>query len=101
MSPASEMTAGENKTVKSGIFLDRPCVVKILNAEKGEDEKSAFNVSLFPWCPLAEDSVIPLPVEWVVTIVEPKQKLKEMYLEDVIGKDSEDSVPDEQADTDQ
>jgi hypothetical protein len=75
--------------------------VKILNAEKGEDEKSAFNVSLFPWCPLAEDSVIPLPVEWVVTIVEPKQKLKEMYLEDVIGKDSEDSAAVEQADTDQ
>ena len=55
----------------------------------------------FPGALSAEDSVIPLPVEWVVTIVEPKQKLKEMYLEDVIGKDSEDSVPDEQADTDQ
>jgi|TARA_B100000902_G_C26948191_1_gene734449 hypothetical protein len=98
----SEMAVGEEQDRKVlGYFLDRPCVVKILNAEKGEDEKSAFNVSLFPWCPLAEDSVIPLPVEWVVTIVEPKQKLKEMYLEDVIGKDSEDSVPDEQADTDQ
>ena len=53
---------------------------------------------MYPWCPLAEDGVIPLPVDWVVTIVDPKQKLKEMYVEDVVGNSliSESDLADEQ-----
>ena len=102
----SEMAVGEDAYKKVlGYFLDKPCVVKILNAEQQEegDKKAAFNVSMYPWCPLAEDSVIPLPVDWVVTIVEPKQKLKEMYLEDVVGngQTSEGDSADEQSETDQ
>ena len=102
----SEMAMGDGADKKVlGYFLDKPCVVKILNAEKPEkgDKKSAFNVSMYPWCPLAEDSVIPLPVDWVVTIVNPKQKLKEMYVEDVVGNEqsSESDPADEQRETDQ
>ena len=101
----SEMAVGEDADRKVlGYFLDKPCVVKILNAEREEEsDKAAFNVSLYPWCPLAADNVIPLPVEWVVTIVEPKEKLKEMYVEDVVGngQDNQSDSADEQADTDQ
>ena len=102
----SEMAVGEDADRKVlGYFLDKPCVVKILNAEREEEGggKAAFNVSLYPWCPLAADNVIPLPVEWVVTIVEPKEKLKEMYVEDVVGNEqsSESDPADEQRETDQ
>ena len=86
----SEMAMGDGADKKVlGYFLDKPCVVKILNAEKSteENKKSAFNISMYPWCPLAEDSVIPLPVDWVVTIVDPKEQLKEMYVEDVLGNE--------------
>ena len=50
----SEMAMGDGADKKVlGYFLDKPCVVKILNAEKPEkgDKKSAFNVSMYPWCP--------------------------------------------------
>ena len=102
----SEMAVGEDADRKVlGYFLDKPCVVKILNAEREEegDKKTAFNVSLYPWCPLAADNVIPLPVEWVVTIVEPKEKLKEMYVEDVVGngQDNQSDSVDEQREIDQ
>ena len=40
---------------------------------------------MFPWMPLSADSHIPVPSDWVVTMVEPKEKLKQMYLEDVVG----------------
>ena len=34
--------------------------------------------------PLTSDKTIPVPADWVVTITEPKQKLKDMYIEDVV-----------------
>ena len=43
--------------------------------------------------PLSADPKIPVPADWVVTMVEPKEQLRTMYLEDVVGndKDSEDT----------
>jgi hypothetical protein len=35
--------------------------------------------------PLSADEQIPIPADWLVTMVEPTVKLKEMYLEDVIN----------------
>ena len=102
----SEITVGEEADRKVvGYILEKPCVVKILNAEKTSDDqsKSSFNVSLYPWCPLSEDTSVPVPVDWVVTIVEPKVTLKKMYVEDVVGNEqnSEGDSADEQPETDQ
>jgi hypothetical protein len=64
-----------------------------------EQKKSAFQVSLYPWMPLTVDKVIPVPSDWVVTIVEPIARLTQMYIEDVMnyGKDDKDSVDGEQS----
>lgn len=91
-----------------GYFLNKPCIVKMRNPTYvGEDsdliKTNAFEVALYPWMPLAKSSVIPLSTDWVVTMVDPIDKLLEMYTEDVIknGKDSKDSSTTEQSDSDQ
>jgi hypothetical protein len=52
--------------------------------------------------PLSADKVIPVPADWVVTIVEPVVKLAEMYTEDVInyGKNNQSNSTGESTITD-
>ena len=82
------MGEGEQKTIV-GYFLDRPCVVKMrdpnLLNEDGPKKQSGFQVSLFPWIPLSAETRIPIPADWLVTMVEPAYKLKEMYVEDIVN----------------
>ena len=102
----SEMVSGEDENRHViGYFLTKPCIVKmreptLLTEESTEEQKkSAFQVSLYPWMPLTVDNVIPVPSDWVVTIVEPIARLTQMYIEDVMnyGKDDKDSVDGEQS----
>ncbi len=90
----TEMIVGEGEEKKViGYFFDKACIVKLKEGQEPTEKKSAFKISMFPWMPLSADSNVPVPSDWVVTIVEPKDQLKTMYLEDVVGngKDSEDS----------
>ena len=102
----SEIVSGEDENRHViGYFLTKPCIVKmreptLLTEESTEEQKkSAFQVSLYPWMPLTVDKVIPVPSDWVVTIVEPIARLTQMYIEDVMnyGKDDKDSVDGEQS----
>ena len=98
-----EMIVGENEDKKViGYFFDKACVVKLKEGQEPTEKKSAFQVSMFPWMPLSEDTKIPVPADWVVTMVEPKQKLKTMYLEDIVGhgQNSKDSSSDNESDFD-
>ena len=88
-----------------GYFFDKPCVVKMRNpqsqAPDGNTKKTGFEVSLFPWMPLSSETRIPVTADWLITMVEPTAKLKEMYIEDVLsGPDSKDSSSDNKADSD-
>ena len=99
----TEMVVGEeNERKVIGYFFDKPCIIKLREGEENPDQKSAYKISMFPWMPLSKDSNIPVPADWVVTIVEPKDQLRTMYLEDVVGngKDSEDSSTDDKSDSD-
>ena len=53
--------------------------------------------------PLSADQTIPIATDWVVTMVEPVAKLKEMYIKDVKtnGKDNQTPSSDEQPSSDQ
>ena len=99
----TEMVAGEETERRViGYFFDKPCIIKLREGEENPDNKSAYKISMFPWMPLSEDSNIPVPADWVVTMVEPKEQLKKMYLEDVVGndKDRQDSDTHESATSD-
>ena len=97
ISDIQEMNVGEDEERRViGYFLSKPCIIKIrdsqvLTEETEKNQKSAFQVSLYPWMPLSADKTIPIPADWVVTIVEPKDKLKEMYIDDVLkyGQESD------------
>ena len=95
---------GEEETERRivGYFFDKPCIIKLREGEESPDQKSAYKISMFPWMPLSADPKIPVPADWVVTMVEPKDQLRKMYLEDVVGndQDSQDSDSSESSDSD-
>ena len=104
-----EMTFGEgDKTRVVGYSLNRPCVIKmrepnvIPEMEEGNIKKAGYEVSLFPWIPLSAEEDVPIPCDWVVTMVEPTFKLKEMYTEDIVnyGKNNQSTATDKQSDSD-
>ena len=84
-----------------GYFLTRPCGVTLDNRNLGvaDDNKDAYQIKLFPWCPLTKDNRIPFPTDWVVTVVEPIDKLKEMYQTEVLGNGSESAGANQQTDS--
>jgi hypothetical protein len=107
----TEMTVGEidskdNPPRVIGYFLGKPCVIKLRDVtdlgSEGKEQKQGYNVSLFPWMPLSKENKIPIPADWMITMVEPVTKLEEMYLEDIVknGKDNQSISTDEQPPSD-
>ena len=105
ISDINEMAVGEEDDQKViGYFLRRPCLVKMKNPrvidKKDSKTKAGFEVSLIPWIALSADEVIPIPSDWLVTMVNPVEQLKTMYIEDVLsyGQDDQGDSADEQPD---
>jgi len=103
----TEMRIGDDEPNSKvvGYFFDKPCVVKMRNpqsqASDGNTKKAGFEVSLFPWMPLSSETRIPVTADWLITMVEPTAKLKEMYIEDVVnGPNSKNSVSNNKSDSD-
>ena len=102
----TEMAVGEEKErTIVGYFLDKPCVIRMrdpkLIEEQGPKKQSGFQVSLFPWIPLSKETRIPVPSDWLITMVEPAYKLKEMYVKDIVKNGNQsDSTDDDTASTD-
>ena len=97
---------GEDRRVV-GYYLNKPCVIKMRDPNVLDDEsegrgrKAGYEVSLFHGMPLSAEYTITFPSDWVVTMVEPTVKLKEMYIEDIVdhGKDNQSDSAGEQSDS--
>ena len=103
ISDVSEMAVGEEDAPRFiGYYLKEPCIVKIRESQPQGKDKPSMRVSLINWMPLSDDKVIPVPADWVVTMVEPKEKLKDMYIEEVVknGQDNQSNSTDESSDSD-
>ena len=105
ISDINEMAVGEEDDQKViGYFLRRPCLVKMKNPGVIDQEKNktkaGFEVSLIPWIALSKEEVIPIPSDWLVTMVTPVEQLEQMYIEDVLsyGQDDQSDSADEQPD---
>jgi hypothetical protein len=76
----------EGKAV--GYYLTKPCAIEMANRNEEEvllnNSKTAFDVSLYPWIPLAKGEQVPIALDWVVTLVDPVDMLMEMYQTNVI-----------------
>ena len=100
-------TGNENDRRVVGYFLNKPCIIKmrdpnVLAEEPDGPTKAGFAVSLYPWMPLSKEETIPIAADWLITMVEPIDKLKQMYVEDIVnhGSSNKDSSTDKQSDSD-
>ena len=98
----TEMAVGdEEERAIVGYFLDKPCVIRMrdpnLIEEQGPKKQSGFQVSLFPWIPLSKETRIPVPSDWLITMVEPAYKLKEMYVKDIVKNGNQSNSTDDNA----
>lgn len=82
-----EMISGE-KVI--GYVLNNPYLVRL----EDEDQALPARVSFYPYAALSKDRNIPIPCDWVVSIVEPLDEVKNSYLERLNAK-PEDSNPEE------
>ena len=104
MLKSGEDIIADVKEIKSnedviGYYFDFPLVVKMYQPEEptlltedgsNKEYSSKFNVRFYPWIPLTKDSKVPCSADWVVTIVEPLEKLKKQYQEKLNGKNNQD-----------
>ena len=70
----------DKKTVV-GYYFTNPCraILTTPEVEVDESEKQPVSIKLIPWLPLANEEKIPVVADWVISIVEPQPKLKELY----------------------
>ena len=76
----------DKKTVV-GYYFTNPCRAILTTSEdEGEAddeiegvETPPVSIKLLPWLPLANEDTIPVVADWVISIVEPQPKLKELY----------------------
>lgn len=71
-----EMLSGD-KVV--GYILNNPFVTRLENTDPP-------SVSFYPYIPLSADKSIPIPCDWVVSIVEPLEDVKKSYMEKLNAK---------------
>ena len=74
----------EEKVV--GYLFENPCAVAYDNSiylteDVNPDAPTQFQVTLTPWILFTEDTQIPVRPDWIVTVVNPAPKLKELYEE--------------------
>ena len=70
---------GENSV--TAYLASYPYVVKLNQSDISRTGSSEGKASLtfFPWMPLSKDTEIPIHPDWVVTLVEPVDQVKESY----------------------
>ena len=91
------------KDMVVGYYFKFPCRVNLYGSQSDQEGNTPtpFKMQLTPWMPLSKDEVIPVPTDWVVSIVNPLDKLKDMYLKGVENYETrklEASDSDEQSD---
>lgn len=101
--------------IREGVLDDKvvcyiftnPCKViingtyKILDSEE-DDSLNRVSISLSKWPSLSMDDNVQVPLDWVVTIVEPNVQLKKLYEEQVLenGERDQDTGTTESGSTD-
>ena len=87
----------ENNVV--GYLLHNPhsvlCEEPLLVEEENE-QNGSIQIRLRPWLILSKDDKVPVRPDWLVTIVEPVDMLKQMYEEKVNGQSDQTDSTDEQ-----
>ena len=78
ISDAKELAQEENQLDPYAYLLNHPHTV-IISHRKEDTEQ--VDVVFRPWIVISKDNNVVVPTDWVVTIVEPLDSIREMYVE--------------------
>ena len=86
ISDMQELVSDKDQASPHAYLLNNPHLVKIkekqfLTEEEKFDKKIGINVLMTPWIILSTDKKILLPVDCVMTIVEPIEGVRKMFLD--------------------
>jgi len=91
ISDVKELFTGEDEF--RGYLFNKPHKIEtrktLLLTEENETPRGDLEVSLSPWIILTSDEQIPISPDWVVTVVEPIETIKQMYEEKLNGETSQ------------
>lgn len=84
ISDAKELIVEEDKIV--GYLLNNPFKISsqkslLLTEQVQDSSDSMVEITMSPWILLTSDTAIPIKPDWVVTVVEPMESVKQMYEE--------------------
>jgi hypothetical protein len=85
ISDAKELLYGEEEGKIVGYLLNNPFTIStqksiLLTEEPQFDSKdSTVEITMSPWILLTSDKAVPIKPDWVVTVVEPLESVKQMY----------------------
>jgi len=98
ISDIQELVIGE-KVI--GYALNRPCKIVMQIDDDKKIKTDSVKIRLTPWILLSKDTSIKIPLDWVITLVTPIDKLEQMYITDILknGKDDQNISIDEQSDS--
>ena len=87
ISEMKELTA-EGKDEPQAYLLENPHTVEInekqfITEEEKEEGDFGINVSLLPWIILSKDKKMLIPVDSVLTVVEPLESVTQLYLDKI------------------
>ena len=80
ISDIGEMVTDKKAVV--GYFFTNPYRAILTTSDDEDDDEEEtppVSIKLLPWLPLANEDTIPVVADWVISIVEPQPKLKELY----------------------
>jgi len=78
----------EDKVV--GYFFIKPCLVKTTEPKVNKSTGSAsLDIKLSPWIPLGKGIRFPVPLDWIVTFIDPVDELHKMYMVDILRETEE------------
>jgi len=82
ISDMDEMITDKQAVV--GYYFTNPCramltTPDVSTSESQSSDRQPVSIKLIPWFPLAKEDKIPVVADWVISIVEPQPKLKELY----------------------
>jgi hypothetical protein len=82
-----------------GYNLDRPFLVMFAQKKPSDEEQSEteFKIGITPWIPLTRDRIISVPLDEVITQVNPIENLLNIYEKGVYGDGDQTFSSDEQS----
>jgi hypothetical protein len=93
ISSISEMVVGDTGNQRViGYFLENPCAI-VVESLGDEDEidlssnKTKMSIRLINWIPLAKERKMPIVSDWVVSLMDPVDDLKETYMQTITSNE--------------